>query len=249
MFCDKINPNSADISPQERYIMIKHILFDIDGTLTEPTRGIINAIAYAMPAMGLPIPQNNEVVLSKGLAYLFSKDVGDSIEIHLQGVATRFTVVGIQPINSNFIFLSADAIESSTEITVFKLSDNENAIRDLITKLDSEGVSQIEKADIFGSIPGTIGAFLHLCLAVVAISALISLLGCTTLLYQQYHLRANERRILQQSGATRDTVCKIHCLEIGYILLISLLLAVLFGTAMAFAIDQGLLSFGMSLFT
>ena len=40
--------------------MIKHILFDIDGTLTEPTRGIINAIAYAMPAMGLPIPQNNE---------------------------------------------------------------------------------------------------------------------------------------------------------------------------------------------
>ena len=42
--------------------MIKHILFDIDGTLTEPLRGIINAITYAMPAMGLPIPKDTNAL-------------------------------------------------------------------------------------------------------------------------------------------------------------------------------------------
>ena len=40
--------------------MLKHILFDIDGTLTEPSRGIINAIRYAMPVMGLTLPENTD---------------------------------------------------------------------------------------------------------------------------------------------------------------------------------------------
>ena len=40
--------------------MIKHVLFDVDGTLTEPSRGVINAILYAMPAMGLPVPENTD---------------------------------------------------------------------------------------------------------------------------------------------------------------------------------------------
>lgn len=33
--------------------MIKYVLFDVDGTLTEPSEGIINAVLYAMPRMGL----------------------------------------------------------------------------------------------------------------------------------------------------------------------------------------------------
>ena len=36
--------------------MIKYVLFDVDGTLTEPSEGIINAVLYAMPRMGLEPP-------------------------------------------------------------------------------------------------------------------------------------------------------------------------------------------------
>ena len=38
--------------------MIKHVLFDIDGTLTEPSKGILNAVLYALPRMGIEPPAN-----------------------------------------------------------------------------------------------------------------------------------------------------------------------------------------------
>lgn len=195
-----------------------------------------------------PLPQEGEVVLSRGLAYLFEKEVGDKIEMTLQGTSRSFTVVGLKDINSNFIFLSSDSIESSTEITVFKLSPKEENTQRLIAALETDGVLQIEKADIFGSVPVTIGAFLHLCMAVVIISAFISLVGCITLLYQQYHLRASERSVLLQSGATHRTTTAINLVEIGILILIALILALVFGALMAFFIHVGLMSFGMMLF-
>ena len=41
---------------ESRYIMLKHVLFDVDGTLTDPLEGIINAILYALPRMGIEPP-------------------------------------------------------------------------------------------------------------------------------------------------------------------------------------------------
>ena len=38
--------------------MIKHVLFDVDGTLTEPSEGILNAVLYALPRMGIETPAN-----------------------------------------------------------------------------------------------------------------------------------------------------------------------------------------------
>ena len=38
--------------------MIKYVLFDVDGTLTEPSEGIINAVLYAIPRMGLIPPED-----------------------------------------------------------------------------------------------------------------------------------------------------------------------------------------------
>lgn len=36
--------------------MLKHVLFDVDGTLTDPLEGIVNAILYALPHMGIELP-------------------------------------------------------------------------------------------------------------------------------------------------------------------------------------------------
>lgn len=38
--------------------MLKYVLFDVDGTLSDPSRGFINAILYAMPRMGLTPPSD-----------------------------------------------------------------------------------------------------------------------------------------------------------------------------------------------
>ena len=38
--------------------MIKHVLFDVDGTLYDPSEGIINAILYALPRLQIPAPSD-----------------------------------------------------------------------------------------------------------------------------------------------------------------------------------------------
>lgn len=41
--------------------MIKYILFDLDGTLTDPAQGITNCIMYALSEMGYAIPPREEL--------------------------------------------------------------------------------------------------------------------------------------------------------------------------------------------
>lgn len=36
--------------------MLKYVLFDVDGTLTDPSEGFVNALSYAIPRMGLTPP-------------------------------------------------------------------------------------------------------------------------------------------------------------------------------------------------
>lgn len=42
--------------------MYKNILFDLDGTLTDPKLGITNSIIYALNQLNLPAPKNDELV-------------------------------------------------------------------------------------------------------------------------------------------------------------------------------------------
>ena len=41
--------------------MIKAILFDLDGTLTDSGEGIINCAAYTLEYFGLPVPSREEM--------------------------------------------------------------------------------------------------------------------------------------------------------------------------------------------
>ena len=41
--------------------MYQYILFDLDGTLTDPGLGITNSVAYALEKMGIPVPERSEL--------------------------------------------------------------------------------------------------------------------------------------------------------------------------------------------
>ena len=41
--------------------MYQYILFDLDGTLTDPGIGITNSVAYALEKMGIPVPERSEL--------------------------------------------------------------------------------------------------------------------------------------------------------------------------------------------
>ena len=41
--------------------MFKYILFDLDGTLTDSSKGIINCVKYAMDAAGVTIENDDDL--------------------------------------------------------------------------------------------------------------------------------------------------------------------------------------------
>ena len=58
--------------------MVKTILFDLDGTLTDPALGITNSVMYALEQMGRPVPPREELLCFIGppLVYGFSHYTG-----------------------------------------------------------------------------------------------------------------------------------------------------------------------------
>ncbi len=41
---------------------MNHILFDLDGTLTDPAEGITNSVAYALSAFGISVPDKKDLI-------------------------------------------------------------------------------------------------------------------------------------------------------------------------------------------
>lgn len=57
---------------------LRCVLFDLDGTLTDPAEGITNSVAHALRRMGLPVPPAKELYCYIGppLAYGFTEFAG-----------------------------------------------------------------------------------------------------------------------------------------------------------------------------
>ena len=193
-------------------------------------------------------PVGNEILLSEGIASMIEKSVGDRFTATIQGKTKEFTVIGIQDVNSNLIFLDANAIPTSSKVVTFKLSEAENAEELLARALETDGVTVIDQRQIWGSVPITIGGFMELTFHSALISVILALLGCMTVLAQQYHARKRERELLCFCGAEKKRIFSIYFTEFLLIFVSSTVLAFLFYLPAVFCIDIGLRSCGFVLF-
>ena len=80
--------------------MIRNLLFDLDGTLTDPALGITNSILYALEKMGKPLPPREELYKFIGppLIPSFQKFLGMTAEEAALALATYreyFSVSGL----------------------------------------------------------------------------------------------------------------------------------------------------------
>lgn len=77
------------------------ILFDLDGTLTDPRVGITRCIAHALERMGRPSPPLDDLLFAIGpplrasLARLLGEDSRDAVERALAHYRERFADVGL----------------------------------------------------------------------------------------------------------------------------------------------------------
>ena len=82
--------------------MIKNILIDLDGTLTDPKVGITTSARYGLEKVGRPIPESENIdwiigpPLKASLAKLLKVDANDVLaEQALLGYRERFAVTGL----------------------------------------------------------------------------------------------------------------------------------------------------------
>ncbi len=79
----------------------KNILFDLDGTITDPSEGITRCYAYALEKMGEPVPPDSELLkfigppLRLGFAQVISDPTAERVEEAVRLYRERFTDEGI----------------------------------------------------------------------------------------------------------------------------------------------------------
>ncbi|MFW2077098.1 HAD-IA family hydrolase [Acinetobacter sp. ULE_I010] len=105
--------------------MIKNILIDLDGTLTDPKVGITTSARYGLAKVGHPIPDTENIdwiigpPLKASLAKLLNVDVKDVLaEQALLGYRERFAVTGLF---ENHVFDDVDATLSALKNKGYRL--------------------------------------------------------------------------------------------------------------------------------
>jgi len=81
--------------------MLKNVLFDLDGTLTDPTKGIVRCMQYALDQLGRPCPDELELRSYIGVPIrpiferLLNSDKKDLVEEAVRFYRERFLKVGL----------------------------------------------------------------------------------------------------------------------------------------------------------
>ena len=69
--------------------MLKYVLFDVDGTISDTSEGILNGYMYALPRIGLPLPEDkNELrpIIGPPLPQSLMARYGISEELAMEGL-------------------------------------------------------------------------------------------------------------------------------------------------------------------
>ena len=77
-----------------------NILFDLDGTLTDPKEGITKSLRYSLEKLNEPIPENLDWCIGPPLHECYKKILSDTSDTSVQNALTiyreRFSTIGWQ---------------------------------------------------------------------------------------------------------------------------------------------------------
>lgn len=78
-----------------------HLLFDLDGTLTDPKQGILGCIAFALARLGVPAPNDADLLryigppLRQSFSGMLGPDKPDMVEKAVTLYRERFAAIGL----------------------------------------------------------------------------------------------------------------------------------------------------------
>lgn len=88
------------------------ILFDLDGTLTDSSPGILNAVVYALQKMNRPVPNREDLFVFIGppLSDTFTKCCGMTRDVAEEAIANYREYFGTRGLFENAVYEGAEAL-------------------------------------------------------------------------------------------------------------------------------------------
>ncbi|MBQ9749682.1 MAG: hypothetical protein IJV87_03735 [Clostridia bacterium] len=194
------------------------------------------------------LPEEGEIVVSKGIAVLLGASVGDSVNVSVQGNLHTFIVSDVIKESANIGYVSSDVVGEGEKLWCIRASSpDEAACERIIDSLNSRGVLAVysKEYEIRGF--DTVVGFTELVFWTAVVAILISLAGCLNMIFEAYRVRKHERHILNLSGMERKKIRAMGLYEGLTVIFASLILSLFFGGLLCILVNMCVQSFGFVL--
>jgi len=227
-----------------------HMTTTVNGEFSAMTVAVSGDVRECMKEDLLPdtIPTGDGITVSRGLAMLSGVEVGDTVELKIEGVSYSARVSEIHDAKANVIFADAKYLDVPNTFGILKLAPEADQ-KEVISSLEADGVITVPFDKIEQDIGiGTAIGFVSMLDVCVLAALLISLAGCINMLAEQIKSRHRERELLTLCGMTKKDILLMNITELICLVVTSAVFALLIGGAMCLLVNAGVHSFGCVLF-
>ena len=229
-------------------IIMRNVVFDggrtINGiSVSEYTPLCFNDTIYPDTA-----PKGNEIAISRGVAAMIGAKVGDTVECTVSDIPCTLVVTEIVSTHGDFVFYDADYLGVDYVMTCIRTDGTPEAAEGLIALFDERGVECISAEDFFRGTHDKVDPQLTAFSVMLWVMVLMTAIGILNVLAEQRIARRRELEIIRQNGMTRGGTTLLQAVEIGYLLVIALLLSIVFSAILVGIINMVATSFGMTVY-
>ena len=224
--------------------------------ITEKNTGVltISASKDALPYINQKLrpkklPEGNEIVISKGVAMLYSSGVGDEILMNNNGITYSFKIIEIIPAHANFAIVDAEYLGGSNDFLCIRAKEqiSDTEYTELANAMEIQGASINDPIVVFSSLISRINSYITVMRYVMMLSMITTSLGIVNLIISSHISRRRDRHLYYVAGMTKTSVTLLEITEFAVIILLSLLLVPILGGSMTWIFDLASNALGLDL--
>ena len=193
-------------------------------------------------------PDGNGIVISKGTARKWSIDVGDAIDLELDGTLYSFCVTDIVETGLGFVALDCEGVGIPYNSIVVR-GDDSVARADLLAALSEATVTELapiqETASLFESVTDTMDTYLRAAIILLAVLSMFFVIGTLDALFECIRARGEDFGLYRLAGLSRKQLRLMRATEVALPIVFGVLLGTLVAIVSLISINRGMGSFGM----
>ena len=194
------------------------------------------------------MPRGNEVALSSGIAKMLGIKLGDTVKCEISDIPCEFILTEIVNIHGDFVYYDAEYVGSGHNMFCVLTDGSDATYQSLLAIFDERGVTYLSRSEFFAYSEGRIHAQVVMFNLMLYVMALMAAIGVVNVLAEQRMARRQEFEVLKQNGKTRRGIVALQAIEISYVLVFAIAMALVFAKIAYFIIDIASVSFGITLY-